>query len=352
MISNDVIKELYPIQNIMDAHKKTKEYFINSWHNPLPLEEEIFCQFIMMQSFINLQYPPEVAYDYWEYLNSIMIAEIGHQQFNQFFEKKDLRFQEYREPYEKLRNTPFFEFGGEPQTDEEFSAISNFCSIVFKRVEKKDTFDNDKYLDFAQRCKSACAILMISMHLKSVDCNNEVLSETVFNEENLLSQEEYIYCIGTVLNDLQTFKMGDQLEMMIFAQYLTIRLAFQNGINPEKIIELMEIEDERMYAERGLPNDEIHSFLLKRFKRFGEYESDWSIFISGDWVKTNPFSFARHQIYGSNSLSFDIVLPFSSAVVSAIKQLQSVIGQLEDKVDEWNDEFLPLLEDLSNSHYN
>ncbi|MEA2095709.1 MAG: hypothetical protein U9P73_03300 [Candidatus Cloacimonadota bacterium] len=164
MKSNDIQKQLYPIQNIIEAHNKTKEYFHKFWDNPKKKEEEIFCQFIMMQSFINFQYPPEVVYDYWEYLNSIMVAEIGEQRFYKFFKKKDKRFKEYLNLYKKLSNSPFFEFGGEPQTGEEFSAISEFCGTVFQRVEKNYIYDEYKNIELAQKCKSACVFLITSMH--------------------------------------------------------------------------------------------------------------------------------------------------------------------------------------------
>jgi len=165
MKSNDIQKQLYPIQSIIDAHNKTKEYFHKFWDNPEKEEEEIFCQFTMMQSFINFQYPPEVVYDYWEYLNSIMVAELGEYKFNLFFEKKDQRFHEYMEPYNELRISPFFAHGGYPNTDIEFSAISNFCNKVLQRVEDDYLCDDDREIELAQLCKSACTTLIYTMAL-------------------------------------------------------------------------------------------------------------------------------------------------------------------------------------------
>ena len=175
----------------------------------------------------------------------------------------------------------------------------------------------------------------------------KIFSEKEFNDKILLSSEKYANCIGIVLKDLHTVKVGNQLEMMIFAQYLSIRLAFQNGIKSENLIDLMRIEDDKMDTESDLPNYEIQSFRSKRFERFSEYECDWNIFKSDDWGNTSPFSFARHKIYGKDSLSFDIVFPFMTAIVSAIKQLQIVVGELKNIDDEWNHELLPLLEQLS-----
>ena len=140
-------------------------------------------------------------------------------------------------------------------------------------------------------------------------------------------------------------RVGSELETMLFAQYLTLRLAYQNGIDSEILLEIIKIDDENMVMKSDIPHSEIQSFRSKRIDRFSDYESDWNIFKSGNWVNTSPFSFARMTIYGYDSTSFEIFMPFSQAVVVTIKQFQSLIGTLEDIDDEWENDFMVLLEE-------
>jgi len=160
-----------------------------------------------------------------------------------------------------------------------------------------------------------------------------------------MNYEEYVMCVGIVLNNLLTLQIGSELETMLFAQYLTLRLAYQNGIDSEILLEIIKIDDENMVMKSDIPHSEIQSFRSKRIDRFSDYEGDWNGFKSGSWVKTSPFDSARMIIYGEDSLSFDVYLPFSTAVVGAVKQLQDLIGKLDDIDDEWENDFMLLLEE-------
>lgn len=159
-----------------------------------------------------------------------------------------------------------------------------------------------------------------------------------------MNHNDYMKCIGTIINNLLSLPNGSEKETMLFAQFLTIRLAYQNGTDSEELVEIIKFDDEKMEIESDIPYSEIESYRSIRLDRFRIYELEWHVFKTGDYVNSSPFSLARMNIY-ENDLSFEIFMPFSIVITNAIKQLQSILGQLDDMDDEWENDFMILLEE-------
>ena len=159
------IQKMYSLEDVLIVYEKVQEYFNENffWHNldgPDKEEAEIFCQFIIMQMFIVLQYSKEVAYDFWEHLNSEYVSEYGLEAHLEFYEKKVKRFREYIIIGDELFNTPFMRKGGLPTTAEESQVITNFCKKIFTHVEKKYIPNQERDSWLCKECMRPMLLIM------------------------------------------------------------------------------------------------------------------------------------------------------------------------------------------------
>ena len=153
--------------NLVDkAFKKTKNYFHSFWENPVTDEEEIFYEFLIMQTFIQLQLPPTLLSDFWTQRNSELVARMDMDEYYNYGYKRDDRFKEYTKFYDVLSNSPFFRKGGTPSLSSEFSAIQDFSGAVFNYVESGyiSSTDAEKNMTLASNCLSIVALQMAILY--------------------------------------------------------------------------------------------------------------------------------------------------------------------------------------------
>jgi len=142
------------IENVEDAANGTKNHFDDFWLDPEEIEKQIFYEFLLMQTFVQIQASPALLSDYGYKNNSMIVSEHGVDFFNLYSKGRDVRFQEYLPKYTTLAATPCFKEARTPSTDEDFMAIHEFCGVVFNYVEKGyiSSLDAERNLTFAQKC--------------------------------------------------------------------------------------------------------------------------------------------------------------------------------------------------------
>lgn len=145
------------IENIKNALDETQNFFDGFWEDPVHVEEKIFYEFLIMQSFIQMQLPPSILSDFWTSVNTDLVIELGENEFYRYGEKRDSRFRDYTPLYNILAETPCYRSGGTPNSEIEFTAIQDFCGAVYNFVEKGyvPSTDARKYLDLADKCLQA-----------------------------------------------------------------------------------------------------------------------------------------------------------------------------------------------------
>ena len=126
----------FQVANVAEALIETQNSFNDFWENPIREEADIFYKFLLMQSFIQLQFPPSLLSDFWTKDNTALVSIMGEDIFYKYGKKRDARFKEYHQPCDILANTPCFKSGSTPHLEEEFSAIANFSGTVFHNVEE------------------------------------------------------------------------------------------------------------------------------------------------------------------------------------------------------------------------
>ncbi|MEA2095710.1 MAG: hypothetical protein U9P73_03305 [Candidatus Cloacimonadota bacterium] len=160
-----------------------------------------------------------------------------------------------------------------------------------------------------------------------------------------MNHDIYAMCYNTAMQELLSIKGCDAVELMIFTQFLTLRLAYQAGINSNKLLKIVKLDDKKKKKDWGFAEEILQNYLSVRLDRFSLYEVDWKLFKSGEWVDIGPFVLARKTIYGHNSTHPNIYIPYITAVVASINRLECIIGELKDVEDEWEDDFMVLLEE-------
>lgn len=154
------------IQNVGYAFHATFEHFDDIWANPNITEKEFFYEFLIMQSFITLQWSPELLAEFWTLQNDRLIANHGFDKYDELVARRAERFLEYRSVYEALSETDCFQDGSAPKSDSEFSAIQAFCGLVFNYVEIGyiSPFEAQIHLQLGERCLSVIALHMAHIY--------------------------------------------------------------------------------------------------------------------------------------------------------------------------------------------
>ena len=150
------------VEKVKKAHNKTIQYFNDFWINPSPLERDIFYQFLMMNTFINLRLSSDLLSEFWISCNTDIVMLVGEKDFKLFGELRDERFHLYQPLYQELAETPFFRNGSKPTESYEMKAIANFAGSVFNYVEKEyiPVTDAQKHLRFSKICLGLVAVHM------------------------------------------------------------------------------------------------------------------------------------------------------------------------------------------------
>ena len=83
------------LENVKIALNETQNYFNGFWDDPIYVEENIFYEFLIMQSFMQLQLPPSILSDFWTSQNTDLVVELGEDKFYKYGMNRDSRFREY-----------------------------------------------------------------------------------------------------------------------------------------------------------------------------------------------------------------------------------------------------------------
>ncbi|MBT5530911.1 MAG: hypothetical protein HN600_05025 [Bacteroidetes bacterium] len=151
------------LTNVDSAFHATFQHLDDFWIKPNRIEKEIFYEFLIMQSAINLDWPPDLIYDFWTIQNTRLAGHFEIAEYEDRVLKRRDRFQEYQPSYETLVNTNCFRTGSVPIMDTEFEAINEFCGIVFYYVEDIyiSSLDAKKHLQLAEKCLDAIALHLV-----------------------------------------------------------------------------------------------------------------------------------------------------------------------------------------------
>ncbi len=153
------------IENIKNALNKTQNYFDGFWNSPVYIEEKIFYEFLMMQSFIQLQLPPSILSDFWTSINTDLVIKLGEDEFYKYGMNRDSKFREYTPLYDILAKTPCFRSGSTPNSPIEFDAIQDFCGTVFNYVESGYVSSRDAkiHLELAEKCLQTMKLHLVHL---------------------------------------------------------------------------------------------------------------------------------------------------------------------------------------------
>ena len=143
------------ISDLKFAFNETRTAFAGLWGEPINDELHIFYQFLIKQTFSQLQISSSDLLKFWNELNTSLANELGEDEYYKFSEKRSSRFRNYSLYYSELSKSGFFQHGGRPNSQSEFNVMIDFASAVFNFVERDEVSvkgNAEKFLEFVYKC--------------------------------------------------------------------------------------------------------------------------------------------------------------------------------------------------------